>query len=182
VSVLLRQAHGFEDTALQRGHERYPLDVGIKQFEEQSSVPTGESGEAAPHDLHVLLRHRPRRITPVGGGVNHENGCRREATGGDCQGRKRSLRSNNERPSRANSPVETLAQPLRRLRCAIFPTGPREARAHRSIPWGRARATQRSLCAAATAPFGAYSDLRRIGPEMSCSDSPTASRASRWSV
>ena len=80
---------------------------------------------------------------------------RGRSSGSDRAGREL---GNNERPSRANSPIEALAQPLPASLCD-FSNWSSRSEGSPKYPLGRARATQRSLCVAATAPFGAYSDL-----------------------
>ena len=42
---------------------RVPLDLGVEYLDQGLDVSAVTRLEAAPHDLHVLLRHRPRSIS-----------------------------------------------------------------------------------------------------------------------
>jgi hypothetical protein len=44
--------------------ERQELDVRVVELQQPVDIPSADRFKAAPHDLDVLLRHRPRSIAP----------------------------------------------------------------------------------------------------------------------
>jgi hypothetical protein len=47
-----------------------PFDLRISEFEQLIEVPPVPGFVAQAHDLHVLLRHRPRSISPKGAALH----------------------------------------------------------------------------------------------------------------
>src|SRR5204862_27703 len=45
------------------GTRSVPFDLGVVVVERSLMIAAGEQVEQSPHDLHVLLRHRPRSIS-----------------------------------------------------------------------------------------------------------------------
>jgi len=79
-----RVAAGYGRDAEQRTKHRPPLHIRVKQRLDACSIKAAEPVEYPPHDLDVLLRHRPRSIPRRRGGCRPRTARSedRRATGG----------------------------------------------------------------------------------------------------